>query len=269
MNNSTAIFKFTLHDLLRRKSVYLLLGISILFVFVFRGCYDGHYTVNGRQMNSDAIAWLVSRIVFHTISAGIYFMAALVAMKLFSKDRTDGTLVMAMSRPVFRWQYVAGRITGTWFFCFMFMFILHAIILVMVWQKTGAIIFGYLGASLVCSINLLFVIICVCLLTLYLPDFIGALLTLGLIGVGVVSDGGYHLLHGDVIGSFFSPVADSSPSMWRIFYPKFFMVQLNADSIISNGQFKLMGPVHPIVNVLFFLLLIATALVMTFNRKEI
>jgi len=269
MNNSATLFKYTLRDLLRRKSVYLLLAMSVLFVLMLRGCFDGHYLVNGRPMNPGAVAWVVSRIIFHTVSAGIYVMAALVSMKLFSKDRSDGSLVMVLSRPVSRWQYVAGRIAGTWFFCLMFMLILHVAILVTVWQKTGTLMPGYLGASLVCSVNLMFVIACVCLLTLYLPDFIGVLSTLGLICVGIVSDGGYRLFHGATLGSVLSSGADAGPSLWRIFYPKLFMLQLTADSIISGSEFHPMGPVHPIINVLFFLILIMTALVMAFNRKEI
>lgn len=269
MNNPITIFKYTLQDLLQQKSVYLLTGVSVLFVLMLRGCYDGHYLVNGRPMNAGAVAGGVSRIGFHTVAAGIYFMAALAAMKLFHHDRSDGFMVMVLSRPVSRWQYVAGRVMGTWAFCLMFMFILHTAILVTVWQKTGSFIPGYLGASLLCSINLLFVVICVCLLTLYLPDFIGVLLTLGLMGVGIVSDGGDRLLRVGAIGPLLSPTAATGPALWRVFYPKLFMLQIASDSVISGGGFHPMGPVHPAVNVLFFLLLIMTALVMAFNRKEI
>ena len=137
MDNITTLIKYTLQDLLRQKSIYLLLGLSILFVLMLRGCYDGQYVVNGRVVDHGAIAWYAARIVFQVISAGVFFLAVLVAMKTFSRDRSDGTLVMIMSRPVSRWQYVIGRITGTWIFCLMILFVLHATVFVTVWQKNG------------------------------------------------------------------------------------------------------------------------------------
>jgi len=56
---------------------------------------------------------------------------------------------------------------------------------------------GYLTAFLVCSINLLFVIACVCFLSLFLPDFISALFTMGILFVGFISDGGYQLINSE------------------------------------------------------------------------
>jgi hypothetical protein len=85
--------------------------------------------------------------------------------------------------------------------------------------KTGTVIAGYLTASLVCSINLLFVIACVCLLFLFMPDFISALFTMRILFVGFISDGGYQILNSDIVRS-----ADPSSTNWgtalrRILYP--------------------------------------------------
>lgn len=260
---------YTLWDQLQHRSIYVLLGLSILFVWMIRGCYDGGYTINGQALDTATIAWHVSKIVFHLITAGMILMASLLSMKIFSRDQADGSLVLFLSRPVFRWQYVLGRVIGTWVLCLVFMFMLHLTIVVTVWARTGAIIPGYLTASLVCSISLLFVIACVCLLSLFMPDFIAALFTMGLLFVGFLSDGGYQIVSSDLFRSATPSSMFPEPAFWRVLYPKVFMVQVYADAIIGQSEFHNMGPVHPLLNLSLFIFLLMALLLTCFNRKEI
>lgn len=269
MNNFLKIAAFTVVDHMKHKSFYVLLVISILFVLMIRGCYQGEYIVNGKQINNIMLAWQVSKIVFQIIAAAMFFMVSMLAMKIFSRDQADGSLILFLSRPVFRWQYVLGRITGTWALCLVFMFLLHLTIFLTVWAKTGAPIPGYLTASLVSSINLLFVIVCVCFLSLFMPDFISAVFTMGILLVGFISDGGQQILNNEIVKSAITPTANTDPALWRILYPKVFMVQAYADSIISQSQLSPMGPFHPLLNLSVFILLIMTLLLISFNKKEI
>jgi len=269
MNNVIKITIYTMRDQMRHKSVYVLLGLSILFVLMIRGCYDGGYTVNGKMVDNLTVAWHVSKIVFHLIAAGMFLMVAMLSMKIFSRDHKDGSVVLFLSRSVSRWQYVLGRVAGTWALCLIFMFILHLTIFLTVWAKTGTTISGYLTASLVCSINLLFVIECVCFLSLFMPDFISALFTLGILFVGFISDGGYQILNSDIVRTAVPSSTNWGPALWRVLYPKVFMVQSYADTIISKSEFHNMGPLHPILNLAFFILLIMALMLVCFNRKEI
>ncbi len=269
MNNSIKIAGYTIRDQMRHKSFYVLLGISILFVLMFRGCYDGNYMVNGKQVDNLAVAWHASKIIFQIIASGMFLVVALLSMKIFSRDRNDGSMVIFLSRPVCRWQYVLGRIIGTWVLGLVFMFILHLTIFLTVWVKTGATIPGYLTASLVCSVNLLFIITCVCFLSLFMPDFISALFTMGILFVGFVSDGGHQILSSDIARSALPSTVNADPALWRILYPKVFMLQAYADSIISKSGFTNMGPFHPVWNLFFFILLILALILISFNRKEV
>jgi len=269
MNNIIKITVYTMRDQMRHKSFYVLLGLSILFILSIRGCYDGGYTVNGKMVDNATVAWHVSKIVFHLIAAGMFLMVSMLSMKIFSRDHKDGSVVLFLSRSVFRWQYVLGRVTGTWALCLVFMFILHLTIFLTVWAKTGTFISGYLTASLVCSINLLFVIACVCFLSLFLPDFISALFTMGILFVGFISDGGYQLINSDIVRSAVPSSINLEPALWRVLYPKVFMVQAYADAIIGKSEFHNMGHFHPLLNLSFFILLIMTLMLVCFNRKEI
>jgi ABC-type transport system involved in multi-copper enzyme maturation permease subunit len=269
MNRFLKITGYTIRDQMRHKSFYVLLGFSILFVLMIRGCYSGQYVVNGEPLDNITIAWHVSKIVFQVIASGMFLMVILLSMKIFSRDHEDGSLVLFLSRPVFRQQYIFGRIAGTWFLCLVFMFILHATIFLTVWVKTGVAIPGYITASLVCSINLLFIAVSVCFLSLYLPDFISAVFTVGILFVGYISDGGYQILSSQLLKTAIPSAAASPPALWRILYPKVYMVQAYADSIIGQSSFNNMGPLNPILNVLFYIILITTLMLIVFNKKEI
>ena len=258
-----------MRDQMRHKSFYVLLGLSILFILMIRGCYDGGYTVNGKMVDNATVAWHVSKIVFHLISAGMFLLVSMLSMKIFSRDHEDGNVVLFLSRSVFRWQYVLGRVTGTWVLCLVFMFILHLTIFLTVRAKTGTVISGYLTASLVCSINLLFVIACVCFLSLFMPDFISAFFTVGILFVGFISDGGYQIINSDIVRSAVPSSINLGPAVWRVLYPKVFTLQAYADSIISKSEFHNMGPIHPLLNLSLYILLIMMLMLGFYNRKEI
>ena len=258
-----------MRDQMRHKSFYVLLGLSILIILTIRGCYDSGYTVNGKMVDTAMVAWHVSKIAFHLITVAMFLMVSMLSMKMFSRDQGDGSTVLFLSRSVLRWQYILGRVIGTWALCLVFMFILHSTIFLTVWVKAGTIITGYLTASLVCSINLLFVITCVCFLSLSMPDFISALFTMGILFVGFISDGGYQIINSDIVRSAVPVSTNGGPALWRVLYPKVFMLQAYADAIISKSEFHNMGPFHPLLNLSFFILLILMLMLGCFNRKEI
>ena len=269
MHRFLKITGYTICDQMRHKSFYVLLGISILLVMMIRGCYSGEYVVNGKPLDNITVAWHVSKMAFQVIASGMFLIVILLSMKIFTRDLQDGSLVLFLSRPVYRRQYILGRIAGTWLLCLVFMFVLHATIFLTVWVNTGATLPGYLGASLLCSVNLLFITVSVCLLSLYLPDFISAIFTVGILLVGFVSDGGHQILNSEIVRTAVPSVAAAPPALWRILYPKVYMVQAYADSIIGQSGFHYMGPIQPMLNVLFYIVLITALILVVFDRKEI
>lgn len=269
MNNLLKISIYTIHDQTRHKSFYLLLGIAILFVLLIRGCYEGNYTVNGKQVDSVTIAWHASKMAFHAIAIGMLLLVTILAMRTFSRDREDGSLILFLSHATARWQYTLGRVAGTWFLSVLFMFILHLTIFITAWSKTGGVIPGYLTASWVCSLNLLFITLLVCILSLYLPDFIAAIAIIGIIVIGFISDGIHQVMQSDAVQSAIPYTTLKDPSLWRILYPKIAHLQQYAVSLIDNSDFTGMGPLHPALNVLLYSLITGALLVLSFNRREI
>jgi ABC-type transport system involved in multi-copper enzyme maturation permease subunit len=257
---------YTIADRMKPKSIYLFLFVSIGLLITTRGCYSADYVINGRHVES---IWHVSRIVFQAISMAMLLMATMISMRIFTRDQNDGSVQMFLSRPVRRWEYALGRIFGTWLLTTAFMFILHLTVLVIIWLHTDKMPLGYIGASLICSVNLLFVICAVCLFSIFLPDFISAFFTLGLLCAGYVSDGGYKLLNTETITAFAAQPVDITLSTWRVLYPKLFMVQAYADSLITDTEFVTIGAIHPLINVGFFIVFLLALTVFVFNKKSI
>jgi len=271
MNTIYNIAVFTAKDQLKRKSFYLLLAVAIMFTLTVRGCYNADYTVNSQQIDRSAIALYASIIIFHIVSIGMIVMAVLLSMKIFTRDLEDGSITLFLSKPVSRAQYVLGRVAGIWGICSCFMLVLHCTIFTIALIQTRTIIPGYLTASLVSSCNLLIAVSLVFLLTMLLPDFIAAMGTLAVISVGFVSDGGQRLFSNNAIKEMVTNAsgADLSVSTWRLYYPKVGMLQYYAGSLIKGDEFQTIGPIHPIINVSIYCLLVLFLSISFFNRKEL
>ena len=269
MNKLIQTFLYTLRDQTRYKSFFILLAIAALFVFLVRGCYHMDYVVNGQKVDSVAFAQHVSNIVFQVICYGMFLMTTLLSMKLFSRDRNDGSTVMFLCRPVHRWQYVLGRILGTWMLCTLFMMTLHAVIFAITWSNTGQPVPGFLLASLVSSVNVLFITVTACLFSMFMPDFIAALACVGIIGIGFISETGYRIIQSDVFQAMSRGNVPTDSSLWRILFPKINMLQFYAGTMINDDAFKGMGYFHPVINVLIYIVCAGVVLMVVFNRKEV
>ena len=267
MNNLTRILVITLKDQMRQKSFYLLLAVAVVFVLLIRSCYQGDYSINGRQVDSVTIAWHASLLVFHLIAAGMFLMTSILSMAIFSRDRDDGSMVMFLSRPVDRWQYVLGRVAGTWVLSALFMFLLHLTIFLIALANTGEMITGYLTASLLCSVNLLFSIVLTCFLSLFLPNVVAAIFTLGIIGISFLSDGAYQVMQSELIRQMLS--SESQTSLWRILFPKVYMLQHYASTFITNSAFESFPATYVWSNMLLYTGALAAAALWRFYRSEI
>ena len=80
MNNLFIISKYTFLDQMRHKSFFMLLGISVLFVFFLRNCYNADYTVNGAKVDNLKVAWHASTVAFHIIAAGMFLIASMLSI---------------------------------------------------------------------------------------------------------------------------------------------------------------------------------------------
>jgi hypothetical protein len=92
---------------------------------------------------------------------------------------------------------------------------------------------------------------------------------MGILFVGFISDGGYQIFNSDIVRSAVPSSTNWGPAVWRVLYPKVFMLQAYADAIISKSEFHNMGPFHPLLNLSLYIFLIMLLMLACFNRKGI
>jgi ABC-type transport system involved in multi-copper enzyme maturation permease subunit len=269
------IAKYTLTDEVRQKSFVIMFVICAICVFLLRGCYHGNYMVNGQSLDAGTVVRALSKVTFHIIGAGVMVIAALVSMRVFRRDRNEGLQSCILSKPIARWQYVTGKIIGIWVLSALFMFILHSIVFLITSVNLQVIMPEYLVASLLCSVNLLFVVLAVLLLSLLMPDIVAFLCVLGVGIVGFVADGIAAASQSQIAQAMMQQSGtgpQSDVTWWKVVYyvwPKLLGVQHSAASLIGNEPFIGFGRLYPFINVLLYILILGAVLFRRFRKKDI
>ena len=271
----TRITKYTLIDEVRQRSFVVMFVICAICVFLLRGCFQGNYMVNGQALDAGTLVRALSKVTFHIIGAGVMVIAALLSMRIFRRDRTEGMQSCILSKPIARWQYVMGKILGLWVLSVLFMFILHSIVFLITSINLKVFMPEYLVASLLCSINLLFVVIAVLLLSLLMPDIVAFLCVLGVGIVGFVADGIAAASHSQIAQAIVQQSAGNPQSdltWWKVvyfFWPKLLGVQQLASSLIESESSHGFGPIYPLINVLVYCLILGALLFKRFRNEDI
>jgi ABC-type transport system involved in multi-copper enzyme maturation permease subunit len=267
------IAKYTLTDEVRQKSFVVMFVICAIFIFLIRGCYQGNYMVNGQALDAETVIRLVSKVTFHFIAAGVMLLAALLSMRVFRRDRDDGMQSCILSKPIARWQYVAGKILGLWALSITFMFILHSIVFITTSVNLKVVMPEYLIASLLCSFNLFFVVVAVLLLSLLMPDIVAFLCVIGIGIIGFVADAIFAISHSQMAQTMIQQPG-SLPDLtgWNIVYylwPKLSGTQQFASSLIGSEGFQGFVSIYPLINVLIYVLILGALLFWRFRNEDI
>jgi ABC-type transport system involved in multi-copper enzyme maturation permease subunit len=269
------IAKYTLMDELRHKSFIIMFVFCALCVFLVRGCYQGNYMVNGHYLDAETVVRAVSKVAFHIIAAGAMVLAALLSMRIFRRDGSDGMLSCVLSKPITRWQYVSGKIIGLWGLSVVFMFALHCIVFLIAFIDSNVFMPGYITASLICSVNLLFVILASLLLSLTMSDIIAFLYVLGVGVADFVTEGIATASHSQIAQVMLGqPGAHSQPPLtwWKIVYclwPKLLGVQQWAISLTGGTSFHGFTQTYPLINIGLYCIVLCALLILRFGNKDI
>ncbi|EKD34599.1 MAG: hypothetical protein ACD_75C02267G0002 [uncultured bacterium] len=267
------IIKYTIIDEVRQKSFIIMFVICAIFVFLMRGCYQGNYMVNGQLLDAGTVVKTVSKVTFHVIGVSVMLIAALFSMRVFKRDRDNGMQSCILSKPIARWQYVIGKIIGMWALSVLFMFTLHSIVFLISSISLKVIMPEYLAASLLCSFNLLFVVIAVLLLSLLMADIVAFLCVMGIGVVSFVADGISAISHSQVAQAMLQQSGSQSDlTGWKVIYflwPKLSGTQQVASSFIGIEGFQGLESVYPLINVLIYVLILGALLFWRFRNKDI
>ena len=265
------IIRATLTDELHRKSVYVFTGLAILFVLMLRGCFDNEVVMNGQRLDGITIGWHASLVAFQLIAGVGVFVAILIGMRVLQRDRSNGTTVALLSKPVSRLEYVIAKVIGVWLLAYGITFVLHLTVYVIMLLKTGGSIPFFIPASLIISLNILCIVILVMLLSTILPDILAALCC-GIIWiVGYASDSWYVASRNTMIKAVLEQMQrpEQPVALWRILWLKITAVQYDAVGIIKETGSVFPGSWHPLLNVTVYAVVALLLLCFRFSREEI
>ncbi|MBN1575163.1 MAG: ABC transporter permease subunit [Chitinispirillaceae bacterium] len=265
------IIHSTISDELHHKSVYMLSGMAALFVLLLRGCFDNDVIVNGARLDGPTIGWHASLIAFHLIAGAGVIIGILLAMRVLKRDRENGTAAAILSKPVRRVEYLTAKTAGVWLLAYGLTFLLHLTVYFIMLFKTGGTIPLFMPASLLVSLNVLFMVVAVMLLSQLLPDIAAALLGGGIWLIGYISDTVYLASQNAMVKNVLEQMqhGDKPVALWRVLWPKMTALQYYAVSLIKDSAWYAAGPLQPVINVAGYLLLAFFVLWWHFSREEI
>jgi len=269
------ICRYTIIDHVRQKSFIVMLLIGAAFVFFTRSCYHGNYMVNGQMLGAWTVAESIAKMSFHTIAFTMMFLAALLAVRAFSRDRDYGMQACILSKPITRGQYVTGKVLGLWALAFFCMFILHAMVFLIMALQAKVFMPAFLAASLLCSLNVLVVVMGALVLSLSMSDFVAFMAVMAITVISFVADGIHTLHQSQMLQAIIQPhgTGPQSDVTWRtvIYYlwPKISELEITAASLIDHGWLRGWGALYPLANILAYCLIAAALLLWRFRREEI
>jgi len=269
------ISKYTLLDEVRQNSFLAMFITGVVLIFLSRGCYQGNYVMNGQMLDAATVAGVVSKAAFHVIASIAMFVTALLSMRVFRRDRDQGVQSSLLSRPITRRQYIMGKAAGLWLLSALFMFILQAMVFLVAAITTKVLMPGYIVASLLCCINLLFVVVAVLLLSLLMPEIFALLSLIGIAIVSLLVDGINAIGSNPIIQTITAAngvKAASEISLAKILYyiwPKLSGTQYLASSLINGEGLGGFWSVYPLLNILFYCLVLGVLLLRQFRKEEI
>lgn len=266
--NFLIVTRFTIQDELHNKSFYVLTAVSMLFVFLLRGCFHSNYVVNGQQVDSTTIGYNVSIIAFNIIASSGMLIAVLLAMRVLKRDKDNGMVVTILSKSVRRIEYISGKIAGVWALAYCLTFILHTTVYIIMLLNTGGRIPFFLPASFVTSVNVLFAVTIVMLFSMVMPDVIAAISTIAIAFVSLTSDSIYAVSKNPSVQSMIGQ-QDMHVPLWRIIWPKLAALQFFSTSLIKETSFQQFGPVHPILNIALYCVFGFALLYLRFTKKDL
>jgi ABC-type transport system involved in multi-copper enzyme maturation permease subunit len=253
-------------DECRQKSIWWLTGLGILLIFLARGCFNSKAQVNGQSLQGVDMVWYASVAFYHVIASFGILVAALLSARAFRRDREDGTLAMVLSGEVSRWEYALGRIGGLWLLCSVFTLMLHMVLLLMAKIFTGGAMYGLIPASLLCSLNILFMVGMVSAASLFMADFAAIIVGVAVAGVSLASDTAYAVMSGVAA---MQSAAVPEPKMWQMVWPKLIALQHLGTGIMKGAEVATMPGLHPAANIGIWTVVVIGLLVWRFAREEI
>ena len=263
MNKILTIAQLTVKRELRNKMVYILLAIAFLLIIMARGCTAGKINVEKTFLRPEQIINMGIAISFNAILFWGLSLCGLLAMSTISRELTEETVVLTVTKPIKRSWFLMGKFLGVLFIIFINLIVLSTGFLLLLYLRTGVVTLSIFSGLMVAFLNFILIISLIFLFSLLLPRVISALLALT---IYVISFGLSIPFSFEKIRAYWEPSLSSQ--LLHYLLPQLGGVHLYATSFISNYFPSSMG-LWSVIDVVGYTIAIWLAMVLIFQSKEI
>jgi ABC-type transport system involved in multi-copper enzyme maturation permease subunit len=110
MGKIWAIAKTGIKECLRYKTLYGILVMAILFVYLGKGCNPGTIRGEGIFFDERVLRDMAMGAAYHGIVFWSILVCGMLSAHVVSREIEQGTLVMTLSRPLKRSAFMAGKL---------------------------------------------------------------------------------------------------------------------------------------------------------------
>ena len=132
-----AVTKTGLKECLRQRVVYFIFAISLVFIFMTKGCDMG--TLRGENMliGKEARQGIALGISFNGIVFWSIMLCGLLASQALTRDMDEGVIAVILARPISRESFIAGRLLPVLIISALNLTVLGLLFCLFFYQTTG------------------------------------------------------------------------------------------------------------------------------------
>ena len=260
-----ALTKIGLKECSRQRLVYFIFLISLLFVFMAKGCDIG--TIKGESLliGKEARQGIALGISFHGIVFWSIMLCGLLASQALTRDLDEGFAAVTLARPLSRDAYIVGKLLPVliistlnltvlgWLYCWFF------------YRATGDITMQIPLSFLFMTLSLALYGLMIACLSLFIPRLLAPLAGIVLYMISCWSSLPYFFENLKII---WTPSA--TVKRFHMMLPKFGDLQCIGASILSGQQpFDAVNPMAVLANIAAYACVFWYVTAWVFKRREL
>jgi ABC-type transport system involved in multi-copper enzyme maturation permease subunit len=263
MGTILAIARLEIKECLRTKAIYVICALTLLFIFMGRGCNLGSSTVTGTLLSQESRQNLSVSIAFHMIAFWSMVLCGFIASGVLPKELEEKKLIMVLSRPVKRRSFLSGKLLAVIIVSSISFFIFESVFIAFFYIDAGQINLNIIPGALLLLINLSLIAVISFFSSLFMPRMLAPLM--GLL-IYVISIGIEIPFYFDKIRTVWEPSA-ALQTIHQLF-PRLGGVQFLCGSLVHSMP-SLEEFLMPVGNVIIYSLIIWLLVILIFDRTEI
>ncbi len=260
-----AVTKTGLKECLRQRVVYFVFAISLLFVFMAKGCDIGTVRGDNMLLGKNARQGIALGISFNGIAFWSIMLCGLLASQALTRDMDEGVIAVILARPISREEFIAGRLLPVLIISALSLSLLGLLFCYFFYQTTGSISLHQPLSFLFMTLSLALYCLMICCFSLFIPRLLAPLVGIAIYLMSCWSSLPYYF---ESLKILWTP----SPTVERLhlLLPKFGDLQCIGVSI-SNGKppFELINPLAVGVNIAAYALVFWLVMAWIFKRREL